>query len=78
MSGEDDRKLTRRTTPILRWRWRVNGQGTVYHAMQPREAAGREPYMAPACGMTGYESVLEVDGTERCLECIRVLAQPEK
>lgn len=77
MPGEDERKLTRRTTPILKWRWQPVG-GNVYHAAEPRKSAGGDPYMAPACGMTGYESVLEVDGKERCLECIRILAQPEK
>lgn len=74
---ETERKMTRRTTPILRWRWRIIGQGGVYHAVQPREQAGGGSYMAPACEMTGHESVLEVDLSERCLECIRVLAKPE-
>jgi len=62
-------------TPILLWRWRVLPPGSVYHAFQPISDTTGPTHWEPACRNEGNESFLDVDGTERCLGCLRFLAR---
>lgn len=65
---------TRRSTPILLWRWQIVPGGYVYHAMQPITGPGDTTRWAAACAFQGTESVLQPDKTEWCLQCIRALS----
>ena len=67
-------------TPIMRWRWELlpGRDGHVYHAVEPvSPTPGAVPVWIAACRGTGTESVLELDGEERCRTCIQLLAKPE-
>lgn len=66
---EADRKATRRTSAILRYRWELQDD-LVYHAVEPMPGGHYEP----ACRRTGRESILEVDHTVRCRECTSIVA----
>jgi hypothetical protein len=71
-----DRPLRVARTPILLWRWRLFAPETVYHAVQPLSDIAGPTHWEPACHNQGDESFLDVDGTERCLQCFRALARP--
>lgn len=59
----------KRSTPIIRWRWRSVGASNVLHAVEPgRSIEGYVEYFA-ACGLEGAEAVLEPNGEERCVRC---------
>lgn len=69
---DEDRKVTLpQAAYVIRYRWRMLGASRVEHAVEP---AGRG--YVPACSYTGNESVLEDDGSERCLACIKAISKP--
>lgn len=67
-----DRQATRRMTPVCRWRWLVRS-GVVYHCFEA--ASGPQERWTALCRLTGMESALEPDQTERCRACTQALAR---
>lgn len=59
--------------PLVRvWRWVAFGARPVHHAIRENDGAPANLSQS-GCEGKGGETVQEVDGSERCLTCLRVV-----